>query len=129
MRLRVFVPDKLLVDSEVNKVVAEAGDGSFCLLPRHIDFVAALVPGILTYERTESGGEAFVAVDDGIIVKTGDDVTVSTRKAIGSAELGSLEGAVRKEFLALDDQETQIRSLIAKLETSFIRGAFRVKQW
>ena len=45
MRLRVFLPMKILIDQEVTKVVAEAENGSFGILPKHIDFVAALAPG------------------------------------------------------------------------------------
>ncbi len=49
MRLRVLLPTEVLLDVEVTKVIAEAENGFFCLLPRHVDFVAALVPGILYY--------------------------------------------------------------------------------
>jgi F-type H+-transporting ATPase subunit epsilon len=56
MRLRVLLPTDVLVDREAAKVIAEAANGSFCLLPRHVDFVAALVPGILRY-TTPQGEE------------------------------------------------------------------------
>ncbi len=69
MRLKVLLPTEVLVDQLVTKVIAEAENGSFCLLPRHIDFVAALAPGILSFE-VESGQEGFVAVDQGILVLT-----------------------------------------------------------
>ena len=53
MRLKVLLPTKILIDEEVTKVVAEAEDGSFCILPRHIDFVSALVPGIFSFTSGE----------------------------------------------------------------------------
>jgi F-type H+-transporting ATPase subunit epsilon len=37
MRLRVFLPERILIDQEVTKVVAEAENGSFGILPKHID--------------------------------------------------------------------------------------------
>jgi len=43
--------------------------------------VAALAPGILIYE-TEVEGEVYVAVDEGVLVKTGPDVLVSVRRAL-----------------------------------------------
>ena len=46
MRLKVLLPAKVAVDEEVTKVTAEAANGSFSLLPRHVDFIAALVPAI-----------------------------------------------------------------------------------
>ncbi len=119
MRLRIFLPAKILIDQEVTKIVAEAEDGSFGILPKHIDFVAALAPGIFSFESKE--GEAFLAIDEGILVKCGSDVMVSTRKAIIGGNLGELKETVIHEFRALDDRERKTRSILAKLETDFTR--------
>ena len=70
MRLKVLLPTKVLIDEPVAKVIAEAENGSFCLEERHIDFVAALVPGLLSF-RTPHNEEVFVAVDEGTLVKCG----------------------------------------------------------
>lgn len=122
MRLRVCLPDRVLVDSRVKKVIAESEDGSFCLLPRHIDYVALLVPGILSYEREAAGDEEYLAVDEGILVKRGDDVTVSTRKGVLSKDLEVLRQTVENEFLELEEQERKARSIIAKLEMDVVQG-------
>jgi F-type H+-transporting ATPase subunit epsilon len=82
--------------------------------------VAALVPGILIYQ-TESDGEVLVAVDEGMLVKTGPDVLVSVRRAIGGTDLGQLRASVEKEFLTLDEREQSVRSVMAKLESGFLR--------
>ena len=68
MNLKIAIPTKILLDMEVSKVSAEAENGSFTLLPGHIDFVAALVPSLLACEDA-SGRETLVAVDEGILVK------------------------------------------------------------
>ena len=47
MKLKVLLPTEIFINEEVEKVVAEADNGYFCLLPRHVDFVSALVPGLL----------------------------------------------------------------------------------
>ncbi|GAH09245.1 unnamed protein product, partial [marine sediment metagenome] len=38
---------------EVKKVVAEAENGWFCLLPKHVDFTTSLTPGILMLTTPE----------------------------------------------------------------------------
>jgi len=119
MRLKVFLPAEALVDEEVTKVVAEAADGSFCLLPRHIDFVTALVPGLLSF--VSNGEEWHLAVDEGILLKIGDEVRVSTRRAVRGADLGRLQLAVREQFRTLDERERSARSAVAKLEAGFVR--------
>ena len=121
MNLKVLLPFQVFADkSGVSRIVAETPDGSFGLLPHRLDCVAALAPGILIYE-SETDGEVFVAVDEGVLVKTGPDVLVSVRRAIGGTDLGQLREAVEKEFLTLDEYEQSTRTVMAKLETGFIR--------
>jgi len=120
MKLKVLFPTEVLINEEVTKVVAEAGNGSFCLLPRHVDFLANLVPGLFSFV-TSQGVEQFLAVDEGILVKCGPEVLVSTRNAVRGPDLGRLEQTVGKSFSVLDDREKLARSAFAKLEASFIR--------
>ena len=121
MRLKVLLPFQVFTDkSDVLRIVAETKEGSFGLLPHRLDCVAALVPGILTCE-TEADGEVFIAVDEGVLVKTGADVLVSVRRAVGGKDLGQLHDLVDKEFLTHTEQEQNVRSVIAKLETGLLR--------
>ena len=121
MNLKVLLPFKVYANKTgVSQIVAETNTGSLGLLTHRLDCVAALVPGILTY-RTESGGEVFVAVDEGILVKTGPDVLVSVRRAIAGEDLAQLRAAVEREFLTLDEQEQNVRSVTAKMETNLLR--------
>ena len=121
MNLKVLLPFQVFAEkTDVARIVAETREGSFGLLPHRLDCVAALVPGILIYQ-TESGGEILVAVDEGVLVKTGMDVLVSVRRAISGTDLGQLHAAVDKEFLTLDENERSVRSAVAKLETGFLQ--------
>lgn len=121
MNLKILLPFKVFAEkSGVKRIVAESRAGSFGLLPRRLDCVAALAPGILVFE-TVAEGEVCIAVDEGILVKTGNDVLVSVRNAIGGADLGQLRAAVEQEFLNLDEQEKSVRSVLAKLESGFVR--------
>jgi len=122
----VLLPTTILLDEEVTKVIAEAENGSFCLLPRHIDFVAALVPGLLSFEKV-GGEEEFFAVDEGILVKCGPDVRGSARNAVRGPDLGTLKRAVDEQFRALDEGQKIIRSAIARLESNLIRRFMELK--
>ena len=100
--------------------MAETSEGSFGLLPNRLDCVAALVPGILIYE-IDAEGEIYVGIDRGALVKTGSEVLVTVRNAIEGTDLGQLREKVKKEFLEIDDQERNVRSVVAKMESDFIR--------
>jgi F-type H+-transporting ATPase subunit epsilon len=121
MNLKVLLPSQIFAEkAAVSRIVAETREGSIGILPHRLDCVAALAPGILTYE-TETDGEVFVAVDEGVLVKTGLDVLVSVRRALGGTDLGQLREAVEREFLTLDEHEQIVRSALAKMEGELIR--------
>ena len=121
MNLKVLLPFQIFAEkADVSHIVAETREGSFGLLPCRLDCVAALAPGILSYEN-EPEGEVYIAVDEGVLVKTGLDVLVSVRNAVSGTELGELREAVEREFLDLDEREQSVRSVMAKMESGFIR--------
>lgn len=121
MRLRVLLPTEVLVDEEVTKIIAEAENGFFCLLPRHIDFVAALVPGLLSFHEAD-GRERFAALDEGILVKCGADVFVSTFNGVRGVDLERMQDLVEERFLDLDEHERKARTALARLEAGTLRG-------
>ncbi len=120
MNLKVLLPFQIFAEKAgVSRIIAETPTGSFGLLPHRLDCVAALAPGILIYE-TAAEGEVYVAVDEGVLVKTGPDVRVSVRRALGGTDLGQLRAAVEREFLTLNEHEQNVRSVMAKIESGFI---------
>lgn len=121
MTLKVLLPTEIFADiDKVQRVVCETNEGALGLLPRRLDCVAALTPGILTYQ-TLGQEEAYMAIDEGILIKTGTQVLISTHHAIASSKLDELSGAVKKAFLNLSDNTLKARSALAKLESTFVR--------
>lgn len=121
MNLKILLPFQVFVEKKgVSRIVAESREGSFGVLPHRLDCVAALEPGIFIYE-TEAEGKVYVAVDEGILIKTGQNVLVSVRNAIVGTDLSKLREAVEKEFLTLDESEQKMRSVMVKLEIGLVR--------
>jgi len=121
MNLKVLLPFRVFAEKTgVLRIVSETRTGSFGLLPHRLDCVAALAPGILTYE-TEADGELFIAIDEGMLVKAGSQVLVSVRRAMDGTDLGQLRAAVEREFLTLDEHERSVRSVLARMESDLIR--------
>jgi F-type H+-transporting ATPase subunit epsilon len=122
MNLKVLLPSKIFKEvKNVKRIVAESSEGSFGLLPQRLDCVAALVPGILLCE-TEEEGISYFAVDEGLLIKSGLEVLVSVRNAFGGMDLGKLRESVEKEFVELNETEKNVRAVMAKLESGFMRS-------
>ena len=121
MNLKILLPFQVFADkSNVLRIVAETPEGFFGLLPQRLDCVTALTPGLLFYE-TQADGETYVALDEGVLVKTGQDVLISSRNALAGNDLGQLKEAIDREFLSLDEEQKQVRNVMAKMESGFIR--------
>lgn len=120
MHLKVLTPVQTLVDEPAVRVHAEGLEGSFCLLPRHRDWVAALQPGIVGFTTVE-GQERFLAVDQGVLTKCGAEVLITVRRAVREDDLARLRQVVENEFRQLDEQERIARSTLARLEAGMIR--------
>lgn len=127
MSLKVLLPFRVFAEvSNVQRIVAETSSGLFGLWPQRLDCVAALVPGILTFETVDEG-EQYIAVDEGILVKTGGQVMVSVRNAMGNAPLGELHEMVEKQMKHLNETEVNVHFVMAKLESGFIRSFEKLK--
>jgi len=121
MKLRILIPTEVLMYKDVNSIVAEGMEGSFCIKPGHIDYVSALVPGLFYFRPANQEATQYIAVDRGILVKHGPEVLVSVRNAVAGEDIGKLHQLVRDHFLSLDQQERKVRSAMAKLESDFLR--------
>ena len=128
MHLKILLPYKVFADLEnVKKIGVETTAGAYGILPRRLDFTAALLPGILMYE-TETGGVKYIALDDGIVIKAGSEVSVSVRNAMGDAPLGELRSLVEQEMIQLDALEISARNVMAKLETGFMSNFQKIRK-
>jgi len=128
MNLKILLPHKVFMNTtSVNRVVVDTNSGSYGFLPQRLDCVAALVPGILTYE-TASGAVHYVAVDEGVLIKTENEIQVSVRNAIGGADLGKLRETIEREFINLNESERIARTAVAKLESEFIQSIKKLRQ-
>lgn len=127
MTLKVLIPHRVLLEiSLVKRMVIETQEGSYGLLPNRLDCAAALTQGILTYE-TEDGEEMYIAVDEGVMVKTGNQVVVSVRRGFVGADLGELEALVIREFKKINEREESVKKVLVKLESDFVRRYSEVR--
>ncbi len=128
MNLKILLPFKIFLElTNIVRVVVDTTNGSYGFLPQRLDCVAALVPGILTYENS-NGALFYVAIDEGILIKTEKDIHVSVRNAITGADLGKLHESIEKEFKNLDESERSVRTAVAKLESEFIQNVQKLHQ-
>ncbi len=128
MTLKILLPHKVFSEEQnVLRIVATTPQGAFGILPNRLDCVASLSAGILVVE-VEGEEEAYITVDEGVLVKTGADVRISVRNAMNGMGLEDLRHALEDEFIQLDEQEQKLRSALTKMESGFVQRLVAFKQ-
>jgi F-type H+-transporting ATPase subunit epsilon len=127
MKLVVRLPARILFEEEVTKINAKAENGWFGMLPRHIDFVTALEPSVMTFEPAGKPVE-YLAIDHGILVKCGHEVALSTRSAVRGTDIAQLKKEIELQFLLQREHERAARSLEAKLEAELVRSLLETEK-
>lgn len=128
MKLQIYTPLGSILNCKINKVTMETLDGYRTLLPRHLDFAAAMNANILSYTTTEDNQERFAACHRGIVVKKGDTVTVTVQKAVLGDTLDELENIILREFKQDEEQRKELNAAMARLEAGLIRGFINLRQ-
>lgn len=127
MKLKVLLPTRVLLEEQVDQVTAEGREGQFCLLAGHVDLVSPLVPGVLAFGRHDEN-EQYIGIDEGVLVKVGEEVLVSVRQATERGGLADLERRVDEDFRPVDEQEQKARTASSKLEAGLVRRFLDVQE-
>ncbi len=93
-RLRIVTPERLLLDEEVEEVIAPGAAGEFGILPDHITFLTALAPGRLIYR---AGGQRHVIAIFGGYAEVVDNVMTVLADGAEPARHIDLEAARRAQ--------------------------------
>lgn len=120
MNLLLTVPSGVLVDENVVKIAAESDFGAFVMLQHHADTAVLLVPGLLSYYLAD-GREVFVAVDQGVLVKAGDQVRAACQRAVVTVDLEGAQETVREQFQVQSEREKRARTALIRLEADILK--------
>ena len=120
MMLTVLLPHGRLFRGPVRKVMARGAGGSRGYLPNHVDFVTVLAPSILSAEL-EDGTERFFAVDGGVLVKKGRELTVTAHQAVMAGSPETLPAQIERFFAEQEEHERHARRVLFQLESHLIK--------
>lgn len=120
MLVTLHLPTRTLFDGRATRLTAVAENGGFGILPNHVDFVTALVPSVLTL-MTPEGRERVFGIDEGLLVKKGNEVDVAVRRGVEGDDLGTLRETVRGTFVEMEEDERVARAALSRLEADMVR--------
>lgn len=129
MQLKVVLPHQIFLNqSGVKRLVLLTRQGSMGILPHRLDCVVPLVPGVLAYE-TDTIKEQYLALDIGIMVKSGFEVVIAVRRAFKSENLQELHERIELEFCQQDEQEKQVHLALRVMRNELVRRFVELKTY
>ena len=114
MNLKIITPLEVFDVANVDRIYAEGLEGYFTILPKHADYVSSLTTSVFRF--ISAGKEKVFAVDGGVFVKVGSEVSLAVRYIIKGDNLSDLKKKMEKEFYELDDNERKTKTALASLE-------------
>ena len=127
MQLKVITPSEIVTSCSIQKIMIEGIDGFRTLLPKHIDFITALKSGIMTYV-TEDNQTIYLACNQGLFVKCGDQVSISTPWAVTSQNLSHLKQRIKQAFQEMEQERKEVGVSMARLEIGLTKGLMQLRQ-
>lgn len=118
MKLKLILPYRTILNKTVEKITAPGSNGDFQILPKHVDGTWTLRTGILTITTDK---DTYYAINQGVVVKQGDIVYLSTFQAIAGESLRDLGETVKNSLNILDERERKAREVLIRLEADTIR--------
>ena len=120
MKVTLRLPTHTLFEGHAKRLTAMGQNGAFGIWPNHVDFVTALVPSVMTL-RLVDGSEEIFGIDEGLLVKKGQKVSVAALRGVRGDDLGNLQETVEASFVQMDEDERQARSALSRLEANMVR--------
>lgn len=126
MRLTIMTPNKIIDEREVIKVSAIGREGSFTLLPGHVDIFSSLVRCIVSAEDSDQKVHVYAA-DGGILTKEGPMVRISSPFAVKGQVINEddpeqgLAERIDNALSELEKESGHIRTETLRVETDLVR--------
>ena len=125
MNLTVTTPLAIVINSgDVVHLRAEDDTGAFGILRGHAEFLTALTISVVSW-RDQAGAEHHVAVRGGMLVVSGDAITIATREAVADGNLDRLQREVLARFQQREDEEAIARTDAQRLYLAAMRQIYR----
>jgi len=121
LKLEIVTPDGTAYSEDVEMVTVPGVEGQLGIYPNHVPVMTQMVPGEIIVQK--GGADHFLAVGEGLIEITGDQVSILTDMAVAADHIdeAKVEEARRRAEARL--QEKLSDEEVASINASIARSA------
>lgn len=108
LHITVVTPEKTLIDTEADELIAPTTTGEIAILPQHVPLVTQMAAGILTIKH--NGKNEVLAVDGGFLQISEKEIIVLADYAVSGKDVSAsqAEDAKRAAEKAMKDVKSEI---------------------
>lgn len=132
LNLKIYIPNKLFLEEVVAKVSVYGKEGFYTILPNHIDYVSSFEDSILIFTKND-GKSVFIGINQGVLIKCGREVQLSTFNAVYGGESVEALRAVLKNAIEKDKQirefEMKIKNSLKNIEYELFKKVNNLKKY
>jgi F-type H+-transporting ATPase subunit epsilon len=125
LKLEIVTPHATVYSDDVDMVTLPGIDGQMGILPHHIRLMTQLVPGEMIVRK--NGHPRFVAVGEGLVVVTGDRVSIVTDAAIATDNIDEARAEEARERAAARLREKTSSAELASVNATLARSLTQLR--
>ena len=120
LRLLIVTPESIALDEHVNLVTLPCIQGQIGIYPLHVPLITHMVPGEASFEK--DGKETFLAVGEGIVDISADEVSIVTDMAIAADNIDAAKAEEARQRAATRLREKLSDEEVASVNASLVRS-------
>lgn len=107
LNLKVVTPKKLVMEREVQSVIAPTASGEITVLPKHASLLTLLKEGVITIHGDKS--QEYLSIGGGYLETDGKSIHILVSRAFGQDEINEqrTQEAIRKAEAILKETKDQ----------------------
>ena len=125
MKLEIVTPEATVYSEDVQMVTLRALEGQIGVLPHHVPLLTQVIPGEMIVRR--NGEESFVAIGDGLVLVTGDQVSIVTDMAVAAASIDEAKAEDARQRAAARLRDKISDEEVASVNASLARSLAQLK--
>ena len=120
LHLLIVTPESIALDEHVNLVTLPCIQGQIGIYPLHVPLITHMVPGEASFEK--DGKETFLAVGEGIVGISADEVSIVTDMAIAADNIDAAKAEEARQRAATRLREKLSDEEVASVNASLVRS-------
>jgi F-type H+-transporting ATPase subunit epsilon len=125
LKLEIVTPEQIAYSDDVQMVTLTAIEGQIGVLPHHVPLLTQIAPGELIVRK--DGREAFLAVGEGLVLVTGDQVAIVTDMAVSAESIDEAKAEEARQRAAARLRDKLADEEVASVNAALARSLAQLK--